>query len=133
MRRVAGGEHHLDDQQSGTRLHGPAAIPQDGQALVLIPVMNNVREDIRVATGGNALEEIASLDRDSTGKTVRLNERGCFPNDVRLIKQDTTGADVALENFDQQIAGAAANVNYGLELGEVVGGCDRWRLVAMEA
>ena len=42
------GQHELDDEQLRARLHRLAAVAEDGQALVLVPVVDDVRQDVGV-------------------------------------------------------------------------------------
>ena len=50
--------------------------------------MNDVREQIGIATARNPLEEAARLDRDALRQAARLNQRGSAANDMREVEQD---------------------------------------------
>ena len=82
------GRNHLHDQQSAAGIHRPLTVIEDREALFLAPVMNDVREQIGIATARNPLEEAARLDRDALRQAARLNQRGSVANDMREVEQD---------------------------------------------
>ena len=49
MWNVTGGQDHLDDQQSAIRLHGFATMTENCQALVIVPIVQDVRQDVGIA------------------------------------------------------------------------------------
>lgn len=57
MRCVILRELHFKKQQLRVRLHRAAAVSEDGQALIFGPVVNDVREQIGIAAGGNGFEK----------------------------------------------------------------------------
>jgi hypothetical protein len=42
VRRIVGWQHHLNDQDTAGRGHGAPAVAQDRQALLLVPIVNDV-------------------------------------------------------------------------------------------
>src|SRR6266550_9071401 len=52
--------HALDDEHSGVGCHRTPAIPEDGDRLLVSPVVDHVLEQIGVATGRDLLEEVAA-------------------------------------------------------------------------
>ena len=62
VRSVAVRQHELNYQQFCSRLHRITAIAENRRTLLFVPIMNDVRQDVCVAAGGNMLEEVAVLD-----------------------------------------------------------------------
>ena len=56
MRDVAGRQHHLDDQQATGWVHRLANMAEDRQTPILVPVMDDVRENISTRPAGDAGE-----------------------------------------------------------------------------
>src|SRR5262249_9223782 len=52
-------DHELDDEQAMPRLHGAPDVAQDRQRARVVPVVQDVLEQVRVAPLGHALEEVA--------------------------------------------------------------------------
>src|SRR6516162_10484801 len=111
MRGVAGWQYHLDDQQSAVGFHRFATVAENGKALVLITIVDDVRQKVHVTPHRNALKEIDGLDGDTIRKTARPDQRRCLSNHVRQIRENATRPRMAIENRGQKIAGSAADVN----------------------
>ena len=61
QRRVGiGREVSLHEDETRTRRHRPTAIRQDGDRLVVLPVVNDVAQDVGVAAGWHRVEEAPS-------------------------------------------------------------------------
>ena len=133
MRDVAGRQDHFDDQQPAARFHRLPAIDEDRDAIVLVPVMDDVRQQVRITSCWNVLEEIDGFDGEAIGEAARFDQRGCFTNDVREVGENAARSRVTLENRGQQITRPAADVNDSLAAREVTRGGDRNGLVAVEA
>jgi hypothetical protein len=88
VRSIASRQHHLDNQQSSTRVHSVPTVLQDRETLVIRPIADDVREKIRIAASWNCLEEIAYLDRDAVRQTAGLNQRRSVPNDMREVVEN---------------------------------------------
>jgi len=63
MRDVAGRQHHLDNQQATGWVHRLADMAKDRQTPILVPIVDDVRENVSIASTGDACEEVASFYR----------------------------------------------------------------------
>ena len=54
---------HFDEEQTAGRVHCLADIAKDSQALILVPIVDDVRKDVSIRPSGDVLEEIAGLNR----------------------------------------------------------------------
>ena len=133
VRRVALRQHELDDQQLGAPLHRFAAVAENRQALILVPIVNDVRQDVGVPARRNAVEEAPVLDRDSAFHPVRAQQRRRVRDDMRAIEEDASRLGVAFEDVAQHVPGGAADIDDRAEAREVIGGGNRRRLRAMDA
>ena len=70
------------------RIHRAPAVAEDREALVLRPIVDDVREQIGIAAAWDALEETARLDRDAVRQSARLNQRRRVANDMRQVVEN---------------------------------------------
>src|ERR1700754_2020114 len=115
MWRVAVGQDRLDDQQLAVRFHDPAAMTEDREALLLAPVVNDVRKDVSVATGRSRLEEISGLDAHTIHHAFGFEQCGGVIHDMRPIEQHATRPGMAREYGGKHVAGRASYIHNGFE------------------
>ena len=89
MRGIARRQDRLDNQEAAIWWHDFAAVTEDGQTLLFAPVVNDVREQIGVASGGHSLKEIALLDRDSCLDAARLQQGWSVAHHMGAVVEDT--------------------------------------------
>ncbi len=77
MRRIAGWQHHFNDQQTTGWLHRLADMAKDRKALVFVPVMEDVRKDVSIRPVGDTFEEIAGLDRHPIAYAFGVKQSRC--------------------------------------------------------
>src|SRR5581483_5798350 len=114
MRAIVRWQHGFYDQKLGmSRRHG-ADLSQDGNALLIGPVVENCQQDVAVGWQQGAAEEIAALKLKAvSGSDLR--------DDVRLVEQNTARLRRCLEDGFQHVTEASADVGDGPEAGEIVG------------
>ena len=71
MRRIAGREDRLHQQQTAIRPHGLMTVTEDRQTLRLVPIMDDVREHIRIPTRRHLHKEIAHIPPDFVVERAR--------------------------------------------------------------
>src|ERR1700677_1772328 len=76
VRNISWREDHLNNQQPSIRLHGFATTAENCQALLIGPIMQDMRQDVGVAASGHRLEEISSLDGHTIHNTIRFEQLG---------------------------------------------------------
>src|SRR5579863_5073422 len=111
MRRVARRDDGLNDQEATIRLDGATAATQDGETLVLVPVVDDVRQQVGVAPTGNAVKEIARLDRDPLFDATRPKQGGSVAHDMRPVEQNTSWRSVVGQDRGQHVARRATYVH----------------------
>ena len=89
-------EDHLDNQQATAGFHGATTVTEDREALCLAPIVNDVREQIGVASAGNMLKETAGLDHDPVFHSAGLDQRRCVAHDMREVVEDTSTPECLL-------------------------------------
>ena len=87
MSDVAGRQHHLDDQQATGWVHRLTNMAKDCQTPILVPVMDDVREDISIRPAGDACEEVPRFNRYPIADTLGLKQAGGILHNVRPIEQ----------------------------------------------
>ena len=110
VKGVAAIQHHLQDQQSGRRRHRAVAVTEDGEALLLAPVVDDVRQQVEIASRRNPLEEAARAEGHAVGHPAGLDQRRGAGGAVRQIEECAVWSGMAGENRRQQVTGAAADV-----------------------
>src|SRR4029453_1735313 len=64
---VAGRDHRIGDKNSSLLVHGPPAIREDPDAILIVPVVQDVLQDVSIAAVRNRLEEIARFESAPSG------------------------------------------------------------------
>jgi hypothetical protein len=128
MEGVAFGQDKLDDEEAAGGGHGAVAVGEDGEALLLAPVVDDVGHHVEVAAGRDALEEAARGEGDAIGHTAGSDEFDGGRLVERKIEKGATRTGLAGENGGKDMTSASADVG-DIGVGrEVVGGCDGGRI-----
>src|SRR5664279_942604 len=129
---VTGRQDHIDDQQSAIGLHGFATMTENCQALLIAPIVHDMRQDVGVAAGGHCLEEISSLDGYTIHNTIGFEQLGRVDYHMRPIEQQATRSWVSLKDSGEHIAGRPSDIDDSSERRKIVRCCDRWRFGTMK-
>ena len=78
--------------------HRPTAIRQDGDRLIVLPVVNDVAQDVGAAAGGHRVEEAPSDELAAVDDADLLGDLPSGLDDVGLVEEDATQARVPLED-----------------------------------
>ncbi len=104
VRIVAGGNENFDYQQPSVLRYTATAALKDPLTVPVIPIMQDMFEDVSAPTYGHGLKEIAAYClaaiRDACGGEPRL----CVNDDVWLVIQDTAHRWISTQNSRQQDA-----------------------------
>src|SRR6185503_2537629 len=106
-------QHVLDDQEARARGHGGRDGPQDPDAVVVGPVVEDVGEQVGVRPAGDALEEAAAADLGPVGEPGPAEGPLGAGGDVGQVVDHAVQVGVGLEQGDGQAARAAADVDDG--------------------
>src|SRR5262249_6602036 len=85
---VARRQDELHDQERAAFLHRVATVAENREALLLGPVVDDMREDVGVAAGRNALEEVPRLDRDAIRDAAGREHPAGLGDDVGPIEEE---------------------------------------------
>ena len=111
VRRIALRQHELDDEKLGARLHGLAAVAKNRQTLIFVPVVDDVRQDIRVAAGGHAARR-SFRARSRPGFPLRWRGAGpALPSRRAGGRTGSLRLRVSGEDMRQHVAGGAADID----------------------
>lgn len=103
------------------------AIGQNGDAAVVVPIMQDRAQHKSVRPGRYAVKETAADDRATRFHAARRRERRRARHDVGEIEENATRARMGGENVDKQATRSTAYVRDAMEWAEVVGGQQRRR------
>src|SRR5262249_51758630 len=115
----------FDEQQFARAVHRPAAALEDRLSALVIPVMDNVLEDIGIATARHLAEEVAT---EHVAAILQPTLSYQFPGplgNVGLLEEDSTQGTVGLQNAGQQCPVAATDVDDDAKCREVVSARNR--------
>src|SRR6185295_17103414 len=104
----------------GPGVRGLAAAAEDLDALGVVPVVDDVAEDVGVGAG-DRVEEAAGLGAAAVGEGGGGDDGGGALDDAGEVEDDAAGFGGGAEDFDEGGRVAAADVGDGVEGGEVVG------------
>src|SRR5262249_415453 len=121
------------DQERAVFLHRVATVAENREALLLGPVVDDVREDVGVSAGRNALEEVPRLDRDAIRDAAGREHPAGLGDDVGPIEEAAARTLVTGEDRGEEVPGSPADVHDRAEAREVVGGRDRGGLAPVDA
>ena len=114
VRRVAGRQYYLDDEQAAVRADGAATDAKYCEALSLTPIVDDVREQINTIGDGNALKKAAGFDGNTVGQTARPDQRRRICNDMWQVEKYATRFAMVAQDRREQIARRTADVDHGL-------------------
>ena len=111
VRNIADRQYRLHDQEPAARSDRFPAVAQDRDALPVIPVVQNVREDVSLVAGGDrfkkiTLNHLAARDQSGILKTLPRNRR-CRG----LLEQDAALSLVCAQYDLEQTSCAAAEID----------------------
>src|SRR5215208_3043026 len=95
-------------------------IPENGQGLGIIPVVENPLEEVQIRAGGHFLEEVALNQFDALVQTEIVDDVPRLGNHVGAIKQHALGCRICLQQRRQQRAVTAAYINNLLECRDII-------------
>jgi hypothetical protein len=101
------------------------------EALILAPVMQDVRQDIGIAAGPYSLKEVADLNGHAVAYSLGCKQSGCVSHDMRQVEQHAARPLMAGEDSREHIAGRTANIDNGIETRKIVSGGDGRGLLAI--
>src|SRR5437016_7590275 len=120
MRSVAVWQQHFDDGHATGRVHRLADMAEDRKALILVPVVDDVRKNVSICPGGDTREEIAGLNRHPIAHALGPKQSRCVLYYMRPVKQYSARRSVTSKNSGEHIPDRAADVNDGLESREII-------------
>ena len=125
-RKVPGPDRQegVDDDQAGLRWHRGPADAQDPGRVLVVPIVQNPREQVPVAAGGHGLEEVRGDERAAVGEPGRRQLRARQLERRRPVDQGGGQARRGLQGGAGQQPGTRADVDEPAQAGEVVGGHD---------
>src|SRR5258707_9177423 len=74
------------------RLHSFATVVENCQALIFVPIMQDMRQEVGVAAGGHRLEEISSLDGYTIHNAIGFQQLGRVTTTCGLSKSRPRGS-----------------------------------------
>jgi hypothetical protein len=78
--------------------------------VLVVPIVQDLRHRVDVATGRDSLEEVTDLDLAALGEISEHPMR--VGHDGVLVEQDTAGSEVRLQDGGEQCPVSAADVNH---------------------
>src|SRR6266849_8374182 len=104
------GHDPFDDQDFSVRPHGPATVLQDGQTLLVRPVVQDIFEEIDICPDGNVFKETSWKEEDALLEFWR-EMLLCLLNHSRGIKKDAMSPRVTGQNTGEQPSVSPSNVS----------------------
>lgn len=89
---------------------------QDGETLLFVPVMDDVREQVGIAPRGNRLEEVAGLNGDALLDAALIEQGGRVAYHMRHVEEHAARPGMAGQDRRQHVAGGAAHIHYRTEV-----------------
>ena len=127
------GHELLDHEQSRGRIERLATGAQDLERALVVPVVQHVLEEVRVAARRHGFEERAACKLDPVRHTGGGEVCARARDNMRLVEQDRAAPGVAREDLADVGAVVAADVDEQLGRGEVVRAQDRVDPLALVA
>ena len=123
--RFGGAISRSIEQEDGLAADRRTARLEDADRLLVVPVVHDGLEHVRVAAAWDAVEEAAADDLASIGDAhLREKLRG-MSHDVWLIEQHTPSLCIGAQDVSQERAVPATDVHDSTESTEVIRGDDR--------
>jgi hypothetical protein len=118
------GQNRLDNRHPSAGTSGFAHPPQDRLGPLVVPVVKDELQYVKVAVLGHGLEEVARDTSEPVAQFAR-DPRGPAGDHFGEIQDDASSVAASLEQPPQQAAVTAADVDRELEFGEGIGVEDR--------
>src|SRR5216683_3003291 len=118
------GDQALNDDHTGAGGDRLAAAPQDGQRLVVVPVVQDGFEEVTVRAGGYGTHEIAAAQFASVGNAGAGQGGPRVAEEVIEVHEHRAGMRAVPQDFGQQRAVTAADVGDDREARKVISGDD---------
>src|SRR4029077_6408308 len=113
--------------------HRPTATHQDGDRLIVVPVVDDVTQDVGVTADGHRVEEAPSDELAAVDDADLLEDLPGVLDDVRLVEEDAAQSGVPIEDRREKPAASAPDVDHHVHLGEVVRRGDEARVTGRVA
>src|SRR5262249_41070472 len=110
----------LDDEQFACGQHRTMAIAKYRQTLFLVPIVDDVPQNVRIRPGWYGFEKAAGDELATIQQARRLNPLLRTLDDMREIEENALHPLVFLEDFRHLGTVAAANVRNDTDPGEIV-------------
>lgn len=117
-------EDRLDDQQQRAGRHRRPAVAQDRDRAVVVPVVDDVAEQVEVASLGHGVEEAPAHYAAAAVEALCVQACARLLRGVRQVEQGALDARIGLQDRREQRAVATADVDHVAGGGEVVAGDD---------
>ena len=115
-------QHLLEDEQLRRARHGGATVRQDVPAPLVVPVVDDVGEEIEAPAARNRPEEVAHLDRATGVETGGFDPRPGADGGRLALEENAPHGRMGGEDRDEQCAVPAAHVHDGPGAREIVRG-----------
>ena len=125
MRGIALGQNDVCDQDAAVLAHRVAHVREDVAGALVVPVVDNVLEQIDVGTGRHGLVEVARRELDAVGDTICIELRGRVLEHIGRVEEDAARLRVRLQDRGERMAIPAGDIGDHAGLREVVGRKDR--------
>lgn len=109
------GHHGFDEQEFGSDGSGPADCGENLPGVAVVPIVDDLHEDVRIGAGQIAVEEIAWAKFE----TLACDVRG-LGDDVGLIEEDALAGGGLLEDGFEKVPSPAADVRDDGKAAEIV-------------
>ena len=120
--RGAGGDHRLEqDHLPALRAHRLRDVLQDRRRARIVPVVNDVLHDVRVAAFGHRREEIAGHGLAAVRQPCARDARLRAVDDMADVGEHAAHVGVLLQDRHQHLAVPAGHVHEQADPAEVVG------------
>ena len=104
--------------------HRPMAVPENGDAALVVPIVENPLQDVGVAAFGHAVEEVAGHQLAAIRKTSCPDVVSPLFDHVRQVEHDTAGIRLGGKDRRDQGPSAAADVDDLGGAGKIAGAQD---------
>ena len=125
MRRIVGADHRFQQQYLALLLagrgQGVKAVAQNGGALLVVPIVDDVLHDVGVAAGGHGFEEIGDFGAAAIFQAQRADALLRAGNNFREIAENAFHRWIFLQDGGQHHAVSAGHIYQRANAGKIVG------------
>ena len=121
MRSVALGQDDVSDQDAAVLAHRGAHVGENGAGVLVVPVVDDMLEQIDVGPCRHRLVEVPGHELDAIRNAIGLELGGRILEDVGCVEEHATRLRVRLQDRGERVAVAAGDVRNHTGLREVVG------------